>query len=83
MKKIQFGQSQILNPEKWETKKPKYKTDQKPRITIYCKSEKQKDFILNQIATIKNKNNVDESSSDVVENLILFHNFYRYKDKNI
>jgi len=34
---------------------PKYKTDQKPRITIYCNDEEQKNRISARLETVKNK----------------------------
>ena len=69
MKEIQLGQNQILNPEKWRTKEPKYKSEPKPRITIYCYDDKQKENISSKLATLKNRYGV-KNNADVIEHLV-------------
>jgi len=45
------------------------KNEQKPRITIYCYNEAQKENINNGLATLKNKYGV-KNNADVIEHLI-------------
>lgn len=68
MRDIQFGESQSKNPEKFKNE-PKYKTDQRSRITIYCNDEEQKLKISSGLANLKYKMNL-HNNCDVIEEII-------------
>ena len=51
------------------TSEPKYKNEQKPRITIYCNDEEQKEYISSKLAILKNRYGV-KNNSDVIEHLV-------------
>ena len=45
------------------------KNEQKPRITIYCNDEEQKEYISSRLEILKNRFGV-KTNSDVIEHLI-------------
>jgi len=52
------------------TTEPKYKTDQKPRITIYCNNEEQKERLSARLEILKNKFSV-KTNVEVIEYLVI------------
>lgn len=62
---IIFGESQINNPGKWETRRGNISC----RITIYCNSETQKEKIINVLRNEKHKHGF-KKIGDALEKII-------------